>query len=137
MEKQIIICTDMIEIERKRKQSHLDAWNNLPHFENIWDIPKIPIVDNELYKTFYIPRLIASGAIPKKDLIDQQVYIGSHRRCTVARWNQIQNVFEYHRNKFGGVFIDTCNHFENDNGYSLFIPIKLATEEEWKLNKQL
>jgi hypothetical protein len=26
---------------------------------------------------------------------------------------------------------DDCNHFEDDDGFALFIPIKLGTEDDW------
>jgi hypothetical protein len=26
---------------------------------------------------------------------------------------------------------DECNHFEDDDGFALFVPIKLGTQEEW------
>lgn len=110
-----------------------EMWNNLEHFETPYDVPDIPKVDTEKYKNFYVPKLINAGAIPKKDLIDNQVYIGNHRRCTIARWNAKDNVFEYWRNKFGAWFYDNCNHFEDDNGYALFVPIKLGAKEDFKM----
>jgi hypothetical protein len=40
-------------------------------------------------------------------------------------------VFEYQRYKFGCTFPETINHFEDDNGYDLFVPIReLADGEE-------
>lgn len=119
------------------KKREREAWNNLKLFKDPWDVPEIPQATNKIYKEFYIPKLIAAGAIPKKDLIDGQVYIGRHRRCTAGKWNVILNKFEYNRDKWGGIIPDTCNHFEDDDGFALFVPIRLGTEEEWKLNKQI
>jgi hypothetical protein len=34
------------------------------------------------------------------------------------------------RYKFGWME-DDCNHFEDDDGFALFIPIKLGTEDDW------
>ena len=122
------------EIEREAQK--LEAWNNLKHFETPEDVPDIPVVkDPEEYRVFYIKRLVNAGAIPKKDMVDNQVYIGKHRRCTVARWNKLKNKFEYWRYKFGMWFIDDCNHFEDDNGYALFVPIKLGTQEDFEPKK--
>jgi hypothetical protein len=121
-----------IKQENERKLRAEEKWNNLKHFEQPHDVPNIPKVPKEEYEEFYLPRLINAGAIPKKDLIDGQVYIGNHRRCNIARWNKELNKFEYWRQKFGGTFIDTCNHFEDDDGYALFVPIKLGTEENFK-----
>ena len=74
--------------------------------------------------------MIKAGAIPKKDLIHGQVYIGGHRNTEVARWNQETNKFDHMRYKFGWME-DDCNHFEDDDGFALFVPIKLGTEEDW------
>ena len=73
--------------DRKEKQmAHMkELWGNLKPFETPEDVPDIPVVDEKEYKEFYVPRLIAAGAIPKKDLVDEQIYIGQHRRCKVAR----------------------------------------------------
>jgi hypothetical protein len=121
------------EIEiKERKVRELEAWDRLNPFLEVWDVPQIPVVPKEEFMEFYVPRLIAAGAIPKKDLVDQQVYIGNHRRCTIARWNATENHFDYWRNKFGCIFLDNCNHFEDDNGYALFVPIKLGTDKDFE-----
>ena len=114
------------EREIKRKE----YWNDLKPFKEPNDIPEIPRVDEKEYTEFYIPRLIKAGAIPKKDLIHGQVYIGTHRNTDVARWNQETNKFDHMRYKFGWME-DDCNHFEDDDGFALFVPIKLGTEEDW------
>lgn len=118
--------------ELERKARVMEYWNNLKHFNNPNDIPNIPICDKEEYNEFYLPKLINAGAIRKMDLFHGQIYIGKHRRCTVARWNEDDQKFEYWRNKFGHWFIDTCNHFEDDDGFALFVPIKHGTIEDFK-----
>jgi len=125
------------EAQKERARKEIEAWNNLKPFKDIWDVPQIPQATMELHKNFYVPCLIAAGAIPKKDLIDGQVYIGRHRRCVAGKWNTSIQKFLYNRDKWGGMIPDDCNHFEDDNGFALFVPIKLGTEEEWKVNKQL
>jgi len=112
--------------KEERNRRAIEMWNNLKHFETPNDVPNIPKVNDEEYKNFYIPRLIGAGAIPKKDLIDGRYYIGDHRIVQIAKWNQEKNIFEYKRIKYGTEFIDTCNHFEDDDGYALFVPIKLT-----------
>lgn len=120
-----------LEIEREeRKRRMREYWENLPKFEKPEDVPNIPRVDEREYKEFYIPRLIAAGAIPKKDLIDGQCYVGEYRNARIGKWNANENVFEHWRYKFG-FRLDTCNHFEDDNGFALFVPIGLATQEEF------
>ena len=84
------------------------------------------------WKDYYVPKLIEAGAIPKKDLIEGQYYIGNHRRANVAKWNGKE--FIYNREKFGNVFEDKCNHFEDDDGFALFVPIGIGTEEQYKQN---
>ncbi len=122
-------------LREEREKRIREHWETLGTFEKPSDIPEIPQVDEEDYKAFYIPRLIKAGAIPKKDLVDGNCYLGDHRNCTIARWNEKENVFEYWRHKFEWVYIDTCNHFEDDDGFALFVPIKLVTTEEFDKTK--
>ena len=116
------------EIRRKK-------WDNLKPFKTPQDVPEIPRVNEQEYREYYMPRLIEAGAIPKGNLEDGAFYLGDHRRCKIGKWNETKNVFEYWRNKFGNHFIDKCNHFEDDDGFALFTPIKKATEEEFNNTK--
>jgi len=118
------------KMEREEKLKEL--WNNLKPFENPEDIPDLPIINEKEYQEFYVVKLIEAGAIPKKDLVDGQIYHGQHRRCRFARWNENDQEFEYWRNKFGQWFIDTCNHFQDDDGSALFVPIKLGTKDDFQ-----
>ena len=118
------------QLKLERERNHKQFWNNLKHFENPKDVPDIPRVGEKEYKEFYVPKLIAAGAIPKKDLIDGQVYVGNHRNCTLAKWNKEKNKFDHWRYKFGWIE-DDCNHFEDDDGFALFVPIGLGTQEEF------
>ena len=109
------------------------AWleDNRPFLEP-WNVCEIPIIkDPQVYKDYFVPVLIKRGGIPKKDLEDGCVYIGKHRNCTEATWNKDLNKFVYVRYKFGSTFLDNCNHFEDDDGFALFVPIKLGTQEDW------
>jgi hypothetical protein len=101
-------------------------------FKEPHEVPTIPRAEPEEYKNFYVPKLIQRGAIPKLDLIHGQVYIGDTRNATTAKWNAEKQEFEYWRYKFGNTYIDTCNHFEDDNGFALFVPIRLGEEKDWK-----
>jgi hypothetical protein len=116
-----------------------ELWENLGKFENPQDVPEIPILPDDekhLYQEYYVPKLIEAGAIPKNKLIDDQVYIGEHRRCVIAKWDANNNEFKYWRHKFHMIFIDKCNHFEDDDGFALFVPIKLGTEDEYEKTKE-
>ena len=101
-----------------------EYWNNLKPFKDESDIPNLPITDSESWKTFYVPKLIELGAIPKDKLIDGKTYIGDTRNTDRAIWNAKKNTFIYMRTKWGNSFEDEVNHFEDDDHYALFVPIK-------------
>ncbi len=122
---------ERLRTEKQERETRIkEYWRNLPKFETPNDVPELPDVDKEEWNEFYVPKLIEAGAIPKKDLIDGQVYIGNHRNTTVARWNEKKNKFDHMRYKFGWIE-DECNHFEDDDGFALFVPIRLGTEKDW------
>ena len=104
------------------KADILEYWKNLPPFEDENSIPDIPIIDKEDYINIIIPNIIRCGGIPKSELVVGKTYIGSCRNTTKAVWNGEE--FEYKRYKFGTYFDDAVNHFEDDDGYDLFVPIK-------------
>ena len=102
---------------------------NKTPFEKPYDVPNLPIVSSEEWKNFYVPILIERGAIPKNKLIIGKTYYGECRNACKAVW--LGDVFEYQRYKFGCTFPEKINHFEDDNGYDLFVPIReLADGEE-------
>ena len=122
----------LIQIREERKKKVKEYWENLPKINTPRDVPDLPRVDIQEWKDFYVPKLIEAGAIGKNDLIEGQIYIGEHRRANVAKWNGKE--FIYNREKFGNVFEDKCNHFEDDDGFALFVPIGIGTEEQYKQN---
>lgn len=97
-------------------------WENLTYFINIDDIPDVPRCTKEEMETFYIPILIKCGAIAKKDLIINKTYEGSCRNSSEAIWDGEK--FIYERFKFGQKYLEEINHFEDDDGYDIFIPLK-------------
>lgn len=121
---------EKIKLREEREKKIKEYWENLLKLNNPEDVPLLPKVDEKQWKEFYIPKLINAGAIPKKDLVHGQIYIGQHRNTNIARWNQETNKFDHMRFKFGWIK-DECNHFEDDDGFDLFVPIKLGTQEEW------
>jgi hypothetical protein len=121
----------------EREKSMREYWETLKPFTGVNDIPNLPRVETDEWNTFYVPKLIGAGAIPKKDLVDGQFYAGDHRNATIARWDANKNKFIYMRTKWNATFEDDCNHFEDDDGYALFVPIKTATEEEYKINQEI
>jgi len=124
------------EIQLAKKKELLDRWNNLPRFDEVHQVPILPQVDDPReWSEFYVKKLISSGAIPKEALKDGEHYVGSHRRAQVARWNSEMGRFEYWRTKFNQTFIDYCNHFEDDDGFSLFVPIGTASKDQFEKNE--
>lgn len=61
--------------------------------------------------------------IPKKELVIGKTYNGFCRNASKAVWNG--KVFTYKRYKFGDTFDEDINHYEDDDGYDLFIPMEL------------
>ena len=86
------------------------------------DIHNVPVMrNNNDYQEYVVKNFIRCGAIPKSKLEVGKVYIGSCRNAEEATW--LGDKFEYIRHKFGTTFNETINHFEDDNGYDLFVPL--------------
>jgi hypothetical protein len=113
---------EVAKIHELRCKRQLEYWRNLNCDFTVDSIPDIPKVCQDVYNDIVIPALIRCGAIPKSQLEVGATYIGSCRNANEAIWNGFQ--FEYIREKFGSVFKEKINHFEDDNGYDLFVPIK-------------
>ena len=107
------------EKERRRKE----VWKNLRPFKDVFDIPLLPKVNKDDWDNFYVPILIRCGAIPKKDLIIGKKYAGACRNSDYGVWNGL--TFTYKRGKFGTYYTEEINHFEDDDGYDLFVPLKI------------
>ena len=108
------------EVERNiNYEVQKDAWLNLnKKFINSNDVPKLP----RNLRDYHIQALIRCGAIPKKDLIIGQDYYGNYRNSDKGIWNGEK--FECKIFSMGQNIIEKCFHFEDDNGFALFIPIK-------------
>ena len=61
--------------------------------------------------------------IPKNKLVVGQEYIGNCRNATKAIWKG--EYFVYLRYKFGDEFYEKINHYEDDDGYDVFVPIEV------------
>ena len=110
------------------KRLNMEYWDNLKPFETPDDIPMIPYCPKEEWDGFYVPRLLKCGAIPKDKLVVGKTYIGNCRNSDEATWNGKE--FEYERYKFGFTYKDKVNHFQDDDGYDLFVPIKEKEEND-------
>lgn len=112
--------------EQEKKEIALkEYWTNLKPFEKASDVPQLP---NPL-TDFYTNRIIELGGIRKSELKDGQWYYGDFRNSHFGRWNQSKQVFEYINYSFGHYW-DECNHFEDDDRFALFVPLREATREE-------
>lgn len=100
----------------------IDFFENLESFNTIDDIPDIPIVEKEIYNDYIVPNLIRCGAIPKEKLIVGKCYEGTCRNANKAVWNGEK--FTYRRTKFGYTYNEDINHFQDDDGFDLFVPLK-------------
>ena len=98
----------------------------LKKFEKIDDIPEFPRCKSLTEYKLLVRKYLECGAIAKKDLILGGWYIGQSRSTGIAQW--IGSEFIFIRHKMDGRYIDSINHFEDDDNYDLFIPFKLVFE---------
>ena len=113
----------MINEKMKNYEDILEMWKTHEPFVNEDSIPDIPVVSKEDYVNIIIPNIIRCGGIPKSELVIGKRYVGSCRNASEATWNG--KTFTYKRYKFGRTFFEDINHFEDDDGYDLFIPIRV------------
>lgn len=61
--------------------------------------------------------------LPKSLLVHGVYYTGKCRNASVARWDATQQVFHYHRTKFGSTFQETAPHLEDERPpFDVFFP---------------
>lgn len=118
------------KIRKQQETDNINCFKTMKPFKTVYDIPEIPIVSDKVYKEIIIPNLIRCGAIPKKDLIIGETYIGDTRNANEATWDGEK--FIYKRYKWGTYFNDDVKHFEDDDEYhyALFVPIKIKKDEK-------
>lgn len=88
-------------------------------------------LEEDEYREIVCATLQSIGAIPKKDLVVGKVYQGDCRNSEIAIYLG-NGKFEYIRYKFGFTYLEEINHYEDDNGYDLFVPIKeLEDNSNW------
>ena len=117
---------DKLRKERENRIPNIIKWleEMAPFTEG--SIPEPPILDEELYDKYVIPNFIRCGAIPKDKLVIGETYIGSCRNASEAVWNG--KVFTYKRTKFSRTYDEDINHFQDDDGYDVFVPIKIKED---------
>jgi hypothetical protein len=117
------IKQNILKEKEERYDNILKYWETRNPFKDENDIGSIPIVSEQDYKNIIIPNIIRCGGISKDKLIIGKTYIGDCRNVTEAIWDG--KVFIYMRTKFGSTYEEKINHFEDDDGYDVFVPIKL------------
>ena len=124
METQIQKIKDKLQKEKEERYNNtLEYWRNRKPFRNEDDIPPIPIVLPKDYEEVIVPNIVRCGGIPKDKLIVGETYIGDCRNASEAVWNG--KTFTYMRTKFGTTYPEDINHFQDDDGYDVFVPIKI------------
>lgn len=113
--------------KEERYNTVLNHWKERKPFRDEGDIPPIPIVLPKDYEEIIVPNIIRCGGIPKDKLIVGKTYIGDCRNATEAVWDGEK--FTYMRTKFGSTYPETINHFQDDDGYDLFVPLKIKDEK--------
>jgi len=119
-----------------------EMWELLENIENVERkennyYPDIEKFDEDSIFRIHLPKPIPfgmfneiynKGIIPKKDLKKNTYYRGKCRNASVALWNGFE--FIYVRTKFGSSFNEDIKHPEDDNGYDLFIPLRIEDNPE-------
>lgn len=113
--------------KEERYNTVLNYWKERKPFKDEDDIPPIPIVLPKDYEEIIVPNIIRCGGIPKDKLIVGKTYIGDCRNATEAVWDGEK--FTYMRTKLGSTYPETINHFQDDDGYDLFVPLKIKNEK--------
>jgi hypothetical protein len=116
--------------EQKEKNIR-NYWMELKPFKKAEDVPNLPTMND-----FYVKRLIELGAIPKEKLKDGVWYYGNYRNSVLGKWDAQKEKFGLWRHKFGWMW-DTCNHFQNDDRFALFVPLREANEQELEQIKKI
>lgn len=86
-----------------------------------YEFPVVPF--ENVMKEIVVPEFIRLGAIPRKDLIVGKRYKGYCRNADEATWNGTE--FVYVRHKFDSMFEENVKHFEDDDGYDVFVPYRV------------
>lgn len=123
---------DVEHLRKMKEESLRKFWMELKPFVKSEDVPQLPIPLTD----FHINKLIELGAIAKDKLEDGVWYYGEYRNSEFGKWDAANNEFGLWRYKFGYRW-DECNHFQDDNGFALFVPLRKASEEELEKIKKI
>lgn len=93
--------------------------------EDDLDYIDVPVCKNNDEEELVQETLIKHGALPLHELRVGETYIGTCRNASEAVWNGKK--FIYQRYKWGSIYDEEINHFQNDDGYDVFVPVRLKT----------
>jgi hypothetical protein len=112
----------MRPMTEERLREIIAYFKNRVPFKDEHDIPDPPVVPKDIYDNVIVPEFIRCGAIPKDKLVNGKTYLGSCRNSSKATW--VGDHFFYERRKWGSKYNESINHFQDDDGSDLFVPIK-------------
>ena len=108
--------------------NHLELIKEGRKFTKVDDIPEFPRCNTPEEFQNNVKSYIKAGAIAKKDLVSGAWYIGQSRSTNFAQWFSNPGRFYFIRYKFSGEYVDNMHHFEDDEGYDVFVPYKKVIE---------
>ena len=108
--------------KEKRRETVIEYFKTMKPFDSVDNIPQVPIMDKETYEEVIVKNLIRCGAIPKDKLEVGATYEGDCRNFIKAKWDGEK--FIGRRYKFGSWYDEEINHFQDDDGHDVFVPIR-------------
>ena len=102
---------------------------NFLYHPSIHNIP-LGLDENEYKEIVCNPLVNKLGAISKNKLIPGSLYRGECRNSDIAIWLE-EGKFEYIRYKFSFVYLEKINHYEDDDGYDVFVPLEKVENKKW------
>lgn len=103
-------------------------YDNMTDIKKAWAIHgALARADSPISKKL-IDIAVAGGMIPLADLQHGATYLGVARRTYVGRWDSINKKFYYIREKFSSFFFDKVEHPEAEDGFDVFVPVKLIAD---------
>jgi hypothetical protein len=102
----------------ERLDKRFDTFN-----ENNMCYINVPCCHSREEELFVQDILIKHGAMTLEQMEVGKTYIGCCRNAGEAEWQG--DHFVYLRTKWGSTFPEKINHFQNDNGYDVFVPVKV------------
>jgi hypothetical protein len=128
---------EILPFLRKERNLVIKKWwenFNTPMLEPK-DVPTANVFGED-YQKYVIPALIRNGGIQREKLKDGHFYYGQWRSGNFGKWDEEKGRFDIWRNKWNQWYLDQVNHFEDDDNFALFVPLKEITKEQFN-NKEI